>query len=60
MPPSYTPPSRKGLVPVTVFVRPEVRQGLKIVAAEQGTTISAILEEFIEKTLKKHGREPKA
>lgn len=56
---SYTPPSREGLVPLTVFVKPEVRQALKIIAAEQNTTIAALLEDNIAKVLKKHGREVK-
>jgi len=56
---TYTPPSREGLVALTVFVKPEVRQALKIIAAEQNTTIVAILDELIAKTLKKHGREIK-
>ena len=54
---TYTPPSREGLVALTVFVKPEVRQALKIIAAEQNTTIAAMLDEQIAKMLKKHGRE---
>lgn len=56
---AYTPPSREGLVALTVFVKPEVRQALKIIAAEENTTIAAMLDELIAKTLKKHGREIK-
>lgn len=51
---SYTPPSREGLVPVAVFVRPEVRQELKIAAARHGTTISAIMDEAVRYALKRY------
>ena len=56
---SYTAPSREGLVPITVFVKPEVRQAIKLIAVEQNTTIAALLGEFVAKTLKKYGREIK-
>ena len=50
----YVAPSREGLVPVTVFVKPEVRQELKIAAATHGTTVAAFLEEALMQVLKKH------
>ena len=45
--PGYVAPSREGLVPVTVYVKPEIRQALKIVAAQHNTTVSEILEAAI-------------
>ena len=38
--PGYVAPSREGLVSVTVCVKPEIRQALKIVAAQHNTTVS--------------------
>ncbi len=55
MPKSYTAPSREGLVPVAVFVRPDIRQELKIAAARHGTTVAAIMEDAVSYALKKYG-----
>lgn len=57
MPPkksAYVAPSREGKVAVTIFVEPEVRQGLKIAAATHDTTIDAILQQAITEALKKY------
>lgn len=51
---SYVAPSREGLVALTVFVRPEVRQDLKIAAATHDTTVAAILEEAVATALKRY------
>ena len=37
--PSYVAPSREGLVPLTVYVKPETRQALKIAAAQHNITV---------------------
>jgi hypothetical protein len=50
----YVAPSREGLVPVTAFVKPEVRQQLKIAAVTHDTTVAAILEEGLRLVLKKY------
>jgi hypothetical protein len=54
--PGYVAPSREGLVPVTVYVKPEVRQALKIAAAQHSTTVSEILEAAITGALKKYAK----
>ena len=54
--PSYVSPSREGLVPVTVYVKPEVRQALKIAAAQHDTTVGEIMEAAIANALKKYAK----
>ena len=54
--PTYVAPSREGLVPVTVYVKPEVRQALKIAAAQHSTTVADIMETAIAYALKKYSR----
>lgn len=51
----YVAPSREGLVPVTAFVKPEVRQQLKIAAATHDLTVAGLLEEGLGFVLKKYG-----
>jgi hypothetical protein len=50
----YVAPSREGLVPLTVYVKPETRQALKIAAAQHNTTIAEMMEDAIATTLKKY------
>ena len=50
---SYLQPSREGQVGIVFHVSPELRQGLKIMAAEKGTTVQAIFAEIAEKELAK-------
>jgi hypothetical protein len=52
----YVVPSREGLVPVTTYVKPEIRQALKIAAAQHNTTVSEILETAIANVLKKYAK----
>jgi hypothetical protein len=52
----YVAPSREGLVPVTVYVKPEVRQALKIAAAQHNITVSEILDAAITGALKKYAK----
>jgi hypothetical protein len=52
----YVAPSREGLVPVTVYVKPETRQALKIAAAQHNITVSEILEGAISNALKKYAK----
>jgi hypothetical protein len=54
--PRYVAPSREGLVPVTVYVKPEIRQALKIAAAQHNTTVADIMETAIATALKKYAR----
>jgi hypothetical protein len=54
--PGYVAPSREGLVPITVFVKPQVRQALKIAAAQHDTTVADIMETAIAYALKKYSR----
>jgi len=54
--PGYVAPSREGLVPVTVFVKPQVRQALKIAAAQHDTTVADIMETAIAHALKKYAK----
>ena len=54
--PGYVAPSREGLVPVTVFVKPQVRQALKIAAAQHDTTVTDIMETAIAYALKKYAK----
>lgn len=54
--PSYVAPSREGLVPLTVYVKPETRQALKIAAAQHNTTVGQIMETAIANALKKYAK----
>ena len=54
--PSYVAPSRKGLVPLTIFVKPETRQALKIAAAQHNITVGQIMEAAIANALKKYAK----
>lgn len=49
----YIPPSRVGLVALTIYVSPERRQALKVLAAQQGTSAQEIMEAALEKEMKK-------
>ena len=53
---SYVAPSRKGLVPLTIFVKPETRQALKIAAAQHNITVGQIMETAIANALKKYAK----
>ena len=54
--PSYVAPSREGLVPLTVYVKPETRQALKIAAARHNITVGEIMETAIANALKKYAK----
>jgi hypothetical protein len=54
--PKYVAPSREGLVPVTVYVRPETRQALKVAAAQHNTTVAEIMENAIQSALKRYAK----
>ena len=54
--PSYVAPSRKGLVPLTIFVKPETRQALKIAAAQHNITVGQNMETAIANALKKYAK----
>lgn len=57
--PGYVAPSREGLVPLTVYVKPATRQALKIAAAQHSTTIAEIMDEAIATVLKRYGAKTK-
>jgi len=52
----YVAPSREGLVPLTVYVKPEVRQALKVAAAQHNITVGQIMDSAIAHALKKYAR----
>ena len=54
--PSYVAPSREGLVPLTVYVKPEIRQALKIAAAQHSITVAEIMETAIANALKRYAK----
>jgi hypothetical protein len=54
--PGYVAPSREGLVPVTVYVKPETRQALKVAAAQHNITVAEIMEGAIESALKRYAK----
>ena len=54
--PSYVAPSREGLVPLTVYVKREVRQALKVAAAQHNITVGQIMESAIAQALKKYAK----
>jgi len=54
--PGYVAPSREGLVPLTVYVKPQTRQALKIAAAQHNTTVTEIMEAAIANALKKYAK----
>ena len=49
-------PSREGKSNVTGYFAPEVKRQLRIMAAEQDTTIQALLGEALNDLFAKHGR----
>ena len=55
--PGYVAPSREGLVPLTVYVKPQIRQALKITAAQHNTTVTEIMEAAIANALKKYAKD---
>jgi len=57
--PGYVAPSREGLVPLTIYVKPETRQALKIVAAQHDITVGQIMETAIANALKKYAKAQK-
>ena len=57
--PGYVAPSRERLVPLTIYVKPETRQALKIVAAQHDITVGQIMETAIANALKKYAKAQK-
>lgn len=55
-PRSKVPPSRGGRVLVGGFFTPEVQTALKVIAAEERTTLQALLTEGINTVFAKRGR----
>jgi uncharacterized protein (DUF1778 family) len=54
--PSYSAPSRQGLVALTLYVKPETRQALKVAAARNNTTVGDIMDSAIATALKTHAK----
>jgi hypothetical protein len=52
----YVAPSREGLVALTVWVKPDIRQALKIAAARHSITVADIMEGAIASALKKYAK----
>jgi predicted HicB family RNase H-like nuclease len=48
----YTPPSRQGKTLIGGHFDPEVKRKLKIIAAQEDSSIQALLEEAITKLIK--------
>ncbi|MEQ8823820.1 MAG: hypothetical protein RIC14_05555 [Filomicrobium sp.] len=49
----YTAPSRKGKVNLAVWTDPERRQALKVAAAQTGKSVQEIVEDAIDRELKR-------
>ena len=54
--PTYVAPSREGLVPLTVYVKPAIRQALKVAAAQHRITVTEIMDSAIANALKKYAK----
>lgn len=51
-------PNRQGKKAVSAYFSPEVSRGLNILAAEQSTTLQALLGEAIDLLMRQHGKHP--
>lgn len=51
-------PNRQGKKAVSAYFSPDVSRGLNILAAEQGTTLQALLGEAIDLLMRQHGKHP--
>jgi hypothetical protein len=50
--------ARQGKKAVSAYFSPEVSRGLNVLAAEQGTTLQALLGEAIDLLMRHHGKHP--
>ena len=50
--------TRQGKKAVSAYFSPEVSRGLNMLAAEQGTTLQALLGEAIVLLMRQHGKHP--
>lgn len=50
--------TRQGKKAVSAYFSPEVSRGLNVLAAEQGTTLQALLGEAIDLLMRQHGKHP--
>ena len=50
--------TRQGKKAVSAYFSPEVSRGLNMLAAEQGTTLQALLGEAIDLLMRQHGKHP--
>lgn len=50
--------ARQGKKAVSAYFSPEVSRGLNMLAAEQGTTLQALLGEAIDLLMRQHGKHP--
>ena len=50
--------ARQGKKAVSAYFSPEVSRGLNILAAEQGTSLQALLGEAIDLLMRQHGKHP--
>ena len=50
--------ARQGKKAVSAYFSPEVSRGLNVLAAENGTTLQALLGEAIDLLMRQHGKHP--
>lgn len=50
--------ARQGKKAVSAYFSPEVSRALNVLAAEQGTTLQALLGEAIDLLMRQHGKHP--
>lgn len=51
-------PARQGKVMVAGYFSPEVNRRLRVMAAERGTTVQALLGEALDELMRVHGKHP--
>lgn len=56
--PSPRSMARQGKKAVSAYFSPEVSRGLNVLAAENGTTLQALLGEAIDLLMRQHGKHP--
>ncbi len=57
-PPTPRATNRQGKKAVSAYFSPDVSRGLNMLAAEQGTTLQALLGEAIDLLMRQHGKHP--
>lgn len=57
-PPAARAAARQGKKAVSAYFSPEVSRGLNVLAAENGTTLQALLGEAIDLLMRQYGKHP--